>query len=388
MKLTDEEQAILAGKQGEALKLALRTLVRYGEAFGADCLLPIASAHLAGSFAVIMYKTYYRALKMMKREGLKVKALTTVNPWPAEAPTSLVNKMVFSGQRFLDEHLAALGVTRNWSCVCYDRENIPAKGAAVAWAESSAVQFANSALGARTNRNSVMIDLCSAMLGKTPRFGYLLDENRRATVLVKVAVKKPDVSALGYVLGQKLVGKVAVIEHLDLSRDDLKNMGAAMAAAGGVALFHVEGVTPEAATIKEALQGKEPEETITVTEAELRGLRSFEGKKIDMVIYGCPQLTLAEAQAIGEHYIGARVTAPAILCVIPRVKEELKAAPLYGKLLEAGVQVKGECPLAAWTVQLPPRKKILVNSGKCFYYLEGAEYGTTEDCLTMSGGKA
>jgi hypothetical protein len=385
VKLTDEEQAILTGQQGEAMKLALRTLVRYGEAFGADSLAPITSAHLAGSFAVIMYKTYYRALKMMKREGLKVKALTTVNPWPAEAPASLVNRMVFSGQRFLDEHLAAIGVTRNWSCVCYDRENIPAKGAIVAWAESSAVQFANSALGARTNRNSVMIDLCSAILGKTPRFGYLLDQNRRASVLVKVAAKKPDVSALGFLLGQKLVGKVPVIEHLDLSRDDLKNMGAAMAAAGGVALFHVEGVTPEAPTLKEALQGKEPEETITITESDLRGLRSFEGKKIDLVIFGCPQLTLAEAQAIGEHYVGKRVTKPVIFCVIPRVKEKLKTMPLYGKLLEAGVQIKAECPLAAWTVQLPPRKRILTNSGKCFYYLEGTEYGTTEDCLRTSG---
>jgi cis-L-3-hydroxyproline dehydratase len=385
VKLTDEEHAILAGRQGEAMKLALRTLVRYGEAFGADCLLPISSAHLAGSFAVIMYKTYYRALKMMKQEGLRVKVLTTVNPLPAEAPSSLANRLVFSRQRFLDEHLAALGVTRNWSCVCYDRLNIPAPGAVVAWAESSAVQFANSALGARTNRNSVMIDLCSAVLGKTPRFGCLLDENRRATVLVKVAAKKPDVSALGFVLGQKLVGKVPVIEHLELSRDDLKNLGAAMAAAGGVALFHVEGVTPEAPTLKDALQGKEPEQTITITEAELKGLRSFEGKKIDLVIYGCPQLTLAEAQAIGEHYVGKRVSQPVSFCVIPSVKEELKATPLYAKLLEAGIQVKAECPLAAWTVQLPPRKKILVNSGKCFYYLEGAEYGTTEDCLRTSG---
>jgi len=384
MKLTEEEQAILAGQQGEAMKLALRTLSRYGEAFGADSLAPISSAHLAGSFAVILYRTYYQALGMMKREGLRVKVPTTVNPWPAEDP-NLVNRVIFGRQAFLDEHLAALGVTRNWSCVCYDKENVPAQGALLAWAESSAVQFANSVLGARTNRNSVMIDLCSAVTGKTPRFGYLLDENRRASVLVKVAATKPDVSALGFVLGQKLVGKVAVIEHLDLSRDDLKNLGAAMAAAGGVALFHVEGVTPEAPTIKDALQGREPEETIRITEANLQGLRSFQGKKIDLVIYGCPQLTLAEAKALGERYIGKRVSKPVIFCVIPRVKEELKATPLYAKLIEAGVKIKAECPLAAWTVQIPPRRHILINSGKCYYYLEGTEYGTTEDCLRMSG---
>ncbi|OGP58140.1 MAG: hypothetical protein A2V67_05670 [Deltaproteobacteria bacterium RBG_13_61_14] len=384
MKLTEEEQAILAGKQGEAMRLALQTLVRYGEAFGADALVPISSAHLAGSFAVILYRTYYQALRLMKRDGLQVKVPTTVNPWPAENP-NLVNRITFGRQAFLDEHLGAIGVTRNWSCVCYDQENVPPKGAVLAWAESSAVQFANSALGARTNRNSVMIDLCSAITGKTPRFGFLLDQNRRAKVLVKVPAKKLDFSALGFILGQKLVGKVAVIEHLDLSRDDLKNMGAAMAAAGGVALFHVEGVTPEAPTLRDALHGREPEETITVTEAELRGLRSFEGKKIDLVIYGCPQLTLAEAKAIGERYIGKRVSKPVIFCVIPRVKEELSATPLYAKLIEAGVKVKAECPLAAWTVQLPPRKKILVNSGKCYYYLEGTEYGTTEDCLRLTG---
>jgi hypothetical protein len=383
MKLNSEEQEILAGKRGKALQLALRSLVSYGEAFGADRLVEIKSAHMAGSFGALIYKTYYSMLDLMAGEGLKVKVPTTVNPRALEKIRRL-DRIMISKQEFLEDRLAKLGVTPNFSCVCYDKENTPAAGSILAWAESSAVQFANSVLGARTNRNSVAIDLCSAVLGKTPNFGLLLDKNRRGQVLVKVQAKKIDFPALGFLIGKKAVNRVPVVEHLECSRDDLKNMGAAMAAAGAVAMFHIEGVTPEAASMKDVFDGP-PKETITISETELASLRSFEKSQPQMVVFGCPQLTRAEVEAIGARFKGKKVKMRTYFCVIPRVKEELRGSEILRDLEEAGVTVTIECPLAAWTVRAIGRKTILTNSGKLYYYLHKSEYGTTEDCLRFSG---
>ena len=386
MKLSPEEQEILAGKQGKALQLALRTLVRYGEAFGADCLVDIQSAHLAGSFGVFVYRAYYDILDIMVSEGLKVKVPTTLNPRPLENIT-LLNRLLVSKQEFLEDHMKKLGVIPNYSCVCYDQENTPAAGTIMAWAESSAVQFANSVLGARTNRNSVALDICSAVLGKTPNFGYLLDQNRRGQVLVKVAAKKIDFPALGYLLGKKVVNRVPVLEHLDCSRDDLKNMGAAMAASGAVAMFHVEGLTPEAMTMKDAFDHA-PAETITITESEMDSLRSFEKSKPDAVVFGCPHLTRAEVEQLAGRLQGKKVKMPTYMCMIPRVKDELQGTQVMRGLIEAGVTVTSECPLAAWTVRSFGRKNILTNSGKLYYYFANAEYGATEDCLKFCGALA
>lgn len=383
MKLSPEEQEILAGKKGRALQLALQTLVRYGEAFGADRLVEIQSSHLAGSFGVFVYRAYYEILDVMVKEGLRVKVPTTLNPRPL-GEIGLLNRLMISKQEFLEEHMDKLGVIPNYSCVCYDQENTPAPGTILAWAESSAVQFANSVLGARTNRNSVALDVCSAVTGKTPNFGYLLDQNRRGQVLVKVQAKKIDFPALGYLLGKKVVNRVPVIEHLDCTRDDLKNMGAAMAASGAVAMFHVEGLTPEALTMKDAFDHG-PVETITITEQEMASLRSFEKSIPDAVVFGCPHLTRAEVEDLGSRFQGRKVKLATHFCVIPRVKEELKGAAVMRGLEEAGVTVTAECPLAAWTVRRFGRTKILTNSGKLYYYFGNAEYGATDDCLKVCG---
>ncbi len=383
MNLTAEEKGILQGAQGKGMQLALSTLVRYGEAFAADRMVEIHSAHLAGSFGAFIYRTYYDAIRLMVKEGLKVKVPATLNPRPLEK-IKFLDRIMISQQGFLEASLAKLGVTPNYSCVCYDRENIPPQGAMLAWAESSAVQFANSVLGARTNRNSVTIDLCSAVTGKTPRFGYLLDQNRRGQVLVKVKAKKIDFPALGFLLGKKVVNRVPVLEHLECTRDDLKNMGAAMAASGAVALFHIEGVTPEAPTMKDIFD-REPDEIITITEEELASLRSFEKSKPEMVVFGCPHLTMSEVKTLGEFYRGKQVKLPTYFCMIPRVRQELGGTDLLRDLEAAGVRVTAQCPLAAWTIRALGRKTILTNSGKLYYYLHKSEYGATEDCLKFSG---
>ena len=370
---------MLNGEQGHVIALALKTLVHYGKAFGAQRLVPIKSAHLAGSFGSISYSAYYIVLEQFIKAGLRVKVPTTINPRPGH-DLNLLNRIAFGKQNALDFKMQQLGVTPNYSCVCYEKDNVPNVGDCLAWSESSAVQFANSVLGARTNRNSLLIDLCSAITGFTPEFGYLLDENRRGKIVVKLNINKMDPSALGFIIGRKVVSKVPVIEHYNFSRSDLKNMGGAMAAAGGIALFHVEGLTPEASDMKAAFAGVEPESIITITQDDLNAIQTRQTDCSDLVVFGCPQLNLEEACLLASKFSVKRVKKPAWFCMIPADKINFEKTDLYKKIRTADIKVYTHCPLSALTVQLR-RKRVLTPSGKLFYYLESAEYADLDNCI-------
>jgi predicted aconitase len=380
MKLEPEQQAALEKDGAEAL--ALKTLVVYGEAFGARRLVPVHSAHLAGSFGILAFSTYLKILEQMVSEGVRVKVKTTLNPRPGYEQ-NLINRITFKNQKRLEKNLDAVGVTPNYSCVCYEGANVPGPGDRLGWAESSAVQYANSVLGARTNRNSLVIDLCSAVTGLTPEFGYLLDENRRGRLLVKLAVDRMDPSALGFIIGKKAVGRVPVLEHHDFSKVDLKNLGGSMASSGAVALFHVEGLTPEAPDMRTVFDG-EPEETITITQKDLDDLRFDKPESADMVVFGCPQMTLDEALELAPHFEGRRVKKPTWFCMVPAARDKFAATQEHDAVRAAGVEINCWCPLAALSVRLG-RKTVLTNSGKLYYYLTGTEYGNREDCLRACG---
>lgn len=381
MNLTDEQQSILNGASGPVPAKLMRTLVEYGDAFGAGRLVPVASGHLAGTFGAFAYKTYYRVLDEIAAAGLKVKVPTTCNPRPGR-DLNFVNRRAFSHQPALEANFSALGITPNFSCVCYDGANVPAKGDVLAWAESSAVQFANSVLGARTNRNSILIDLAAALTGFTPEFGYLLDEERRGRLLIKLKIKEMDAPALGYLLGRRVVNRVPVLEHYPFSRVELKNMGGAMAASGAVALFHVEGLTPEAPDLKTAFDGAPPE-IMEITQADLDALRTKD-LHAGLVAFGCPQLTLEEALALAPAFTGKRVKTPTAFFMVPDAHRRFLALPEGRAVQDAGVAVHDICPLAALTIQLR-RKRVLTTSGKLYYYLKGSEYGAQADCLRAAG---
>jgi predicted aconitase len=383
MKLDPEQEGILRGENGPVMAKAMETVVRYGEAFGAKRLVPIKSGHLAGTFGIGPYKAYIQILERIAAEGLKVRVPTSVNPRPGSELNFINRRMVFTNQKTLERLLEAIGITPNYSCVCYAKANVPAFGDRLAWAESSAVQYANSVLGARTNRNSILMDVCCSLTGFTPEFGYLLDEHRRARMLVKLKVARMDAPALGYLLGRLVVDKVPLIEHYPFSRIELKNMGGAMAASGGVALFHVEGLTPEAKDMQAVLDGP-PDETITVTQEDLDALRNRSPAGADMVVFGCPQMTCEEAVMMAERFEGKKVRIPTWFCMVPDELAEFRRYGLYGKILDAGVTVSEYCPLAAFSLRLGKRY-ILTPSGKLLYYLKGAQYGTVDDCLKACG---
>ena len=373
---------MLAGESGAAMALALKTMVEYGRAFGAPRLVPIKSAHLAGTIGAFPYKAYYRVIDRLVSEGAKARVPTTLNPRPGHT-LNAINRVLFSKQDRIDRMARELGVTPNYSCVCYEGVNVPAQGDVVGWAESSAVQYANSVLGARTNRNSVLIDVCTAVTGLTPEFGYLLDENRRGRILVKLEIDAMDAPALGFIIGQKAVDRVPVIEHFDFSNIELKNMGGAMAAAGAVAMFHVEGLTPEAPDMRSVFDG-EPDEIITVKQKDLDGLRAKDAADADLVVFGCPQMTFEEAVGVVEGFSHKRSKKPVWFCLIPEARQRFEKSGAWQKVRDTGIQLFDHCPLAALTVRFGKRY-VLTNSGKLYYYLAGSHYGNTDDCLKACG---
>lgn len=382
MKLSAEQKGMLSGTDGKTIALAMHTLVRYGEAFGATKLVPIASAHLAGSFGISKFGAYYEILERFAAEKVKVRVKTTVNPRPGHKQ-NILTRIALGKQERLERGLDAIGVTPNFSCVCYAGANVPKFGDNLGWAESSAVQYANSVIGARVNRNSLVIDLCAAVTGLIPEFGYMLDENRLAQVLVKLDVQKMDASGLGFILGRQLVNKVPVIENFDFSLAELKNMGGSMAASGAVAIFHVEGKTPEAPDLKTACGG-EPRETITITQKDLDSLRTKSPDDAAMVVFGCPQLTMDEAIVLSQNFEGKKVKTRTWFCMIPEDMKKFEGTKQYQAVRAAGVEVLDYCPLAALSVYFGP-KPILTMSGKLYYYLSGTEYGTQDDCLGACG---
>jgi predicted aconitase len=382
MKLEPEYENILTGDMGQSMAGAMNTLVEYGKAFGAKRMVPIKSSHLAGSFGIKVYKAYLNILSRFVDEGVKCKVLTTVNPRPGY-DLHLGNRFAFAKQKLLEEYLSILGVVPNYSCVCYDGVNTPGPGDCVSWAESSAVQYANSVLGARTNRNSILIDICSAVTGCAPEFGYLLDENRRGRILVKLSINEMDASGLGFIVGNRVVDKVPVIENYDFTGIELKNMGGSMAASGGVALFHVEGITPEAPNLESVFDGN-PEKIITITQNDLDDLRFKDPDTATSVVFGCPQMTFEEATELGQNFKGKKTKLPTWFCIIPEALKRFRETDLYMDVIEAGVKVADFCPLAGFSLRLG-NKKLLTPSGKLYYYLSDSFYGTVKDCLRACG---
>lgn len=274
MELTDEEKEILEGNKGETLKKAMESIVMYGEAFGAKRLVKVdASSHLVTSFGIPILKPVFRIMNELIDNGLSVRQKFTVNPRPVDFENvkcsileKVVFKLIYGKQKYYEEQLKKVGLKDSdaFSCTCYMPEigNIPEKGQMLSWAESSAVVYANSVLGARTNRNSGLIELLCAIVGRAPEFGLLTDDGRKADWLIELKTSKlPNAHLLGSAIGMKIIEEVPYISGLDnylkstsdqKTLDFLKNMGAASASNGAVGLYHVEGITPEAKDLKKS----------------------------------------------------------------------------------------------------------------------------------------
>ena len=390
MFLSREEEAILAGEAGEVMERMLRLLVRLGEIYNADKLIPISSAQVAG----VSYKSIgdpgLEFLTDIADKGAKVHVLTFLNPagmdiesWKELGfPENFVKK-----QLEIIEAFRKMGIIVSATCTPYLSGNLPRFGEHIAWSESSAVSFSNSVIGARTNREGGPSALAAAILGRTPNYGFHLDENRKPDFHVSVETdltSEADYGALGYYVGKIVKDRVPYFTGIKNSQlDALKALGAAMAASGAVALYHVENITPEAKNF--SYHGLEK---ITFTRKELEDTYKAlnTGEEPDIIIFGCPHASLNEIRKITELVHGKKVRKPFWICTSRAVKELAKRMN-YDKIIEnAGGKIVADTCTVVAPVEDMGFKTIAVNSGKAANYLPGfckaqVIFGDTESLL-------
>ncbi len=378
----------------------MRIVVDTAEMMGASRLVPITSAHIDGCVyfgdAGVLFAEKLRDLggHVAVPSSLNVGALDIVKPELVVAD-AYAKEM---SRRLMDAYVA-LGCIQSWTCAPYQAGYRPKCGEQIAWAESNAIVFANSVLGARTNRYGDFFDICAALTGRAPYIGLHRDQDRIAKILIDLTALSPALLAddsfypvLGAWLGRAVGSTVAAINGVpaDVSEDRLKALGAAAASTGAVGLFHVIGVTPEAHTIEEAFAGEPPEAVITPTPAMMREARdrlsTTTSKKIDCVTLGSPHFSIEECRSLAALAEGLTFAVPVYICTRHAVLQILDAAGVRRKLEDAGVIfVVGTC-----VVVTPILKQasgvLMTNSGKFAHYSPSTVnhdvvYGSLGDCV-------
>ncbi len=382
MELNDEQIAILKGEKGEAMQQVLETIVLFGDIFGAKRLIPVThkDTHLVTSFGLGVLKPLYACMEKLTAAGLKAEGYLTVDPRPLDYENVkcnplekfVFNKKMYTMQEPYEAYLRQLGLKDNnaFTCTCYLDEvgNVPKEGDILSWAESSAVVYANSVLGARCNRNSGMLDLFGAISGYVPEFGLVTDEGRKATWKVYVkTTKKPEAQILGPAIGMKVMEEVPYVYGLDAFIGDelnnenksyLKDFGAATASNGAVGLYHIDNLTPEAKKQGESLI-TEDAKVYVIDDAELeRVYKSYPvmWKKADakpnLCFIGCPHLTYEQlCQWTNDIVAGLKetgkkkVTVRTVMTASPDVVEKFKKTTKYQLLMRTGVNLSSICPL-------------------------------------------
>ena len=422
MKLTQEQQAILDGARGETMAKVVETLVAYGETFRAERMVPITGqyGHTVISFGLGIMKPVYDLYNELIEAGLTGGQRFTADPRPMDnkVPASPLEKLVFkkfmySQQERLEEQMRKLGLTSDddYTCTCYLPQvgNIPKRGEVLSWAESSAVVYANSVLGARCNRNSGIIELFGSIAGFVPEFGLLTDEGRKASWVVEVRCEKmPEAQLLGSAIGMKVMEQVPYIKGLDkwlgTELDDktcayLKDFGAATASNGAVGLYHIENLTPEAKDMGEDLI-TEGAQVYVVDDAELeRVKRSYPvvwknaDAKPRLCFVGCPHLTLQQlidwTRAIDEglHKNGlSRVSVPTVFTAASAVLREFEKTPYAETLRRCGVITGSLCPLMYMNNPLCKKKAVITCSNKLRTY-SSARFYSEDEILTIITGR-
>ena len=420
MNLTEEEQAVLDGKKGEALAKVMKTLVMYGETFGAERLVPIAagSGHLVTSFGLSVMKPVFALLDSLIRDGALSSQPFTVDPRPLDpkVPAGILQRIVFKvmygKQDDYEAQLHRLGLVNDqgFTCTCYMNQvgNRPGKGDILSWAESSAVVFANSVLGARCNRNSGIIELFGSIAGKVPYFGLLTDDGRKATWIIEVkTTRRPEAQLLGSAIGMKVMEAVPYIRGLDAwigrelsggAEDYLKDMGAATASNGAVGLFHVEGITPEAVEQGAALIATGAE-TYIIDDAELERVQAaypciWKDTRATpkLCFVGCPHLSLNQLKQWTEELTAAlgkagrkRVAVPTVFTAAPAVLEAFRETGAAAALEKTGVITSAICPLMYMNNPLCGKMPVITNSNKLRTYTSSRYYTDAEILQKISG---
>ena len=422
MQLTPQQQALLDGAQGETMAKVVKTLVMYGDTFGAQRMVPVTSqyGHTVISFGLAVMKPVYDLYDRLIEAGLTSGQKFTADPRPLDknVPTSLLEDIVFrkimyTQQARYEEQLRKLGITDDsgYTCTCYLDQvgNKPAKGDILSWAESSAVVYANSVLGARCNRNSGMLELMGSIAGFVPEFGLLTDEGRKAHWLVEVkCTRRPEAQLLGSAIGMKVMEDVPYVRGLDTwlgteLTDEacayLKDFGAATASNGAVGLYHIENLTPEAREQGESLL-REGYQTYVIDDAELERVKAAypviwkdPSAKPELCFVGCPHLTLEQLRDWTEKLSDAlrqqgrlTVAVPTVFTAAPAVLKAFENTVEGYKLQSMGVILSYICPLMYMNNSLCKKKAVITSSNKLRTYTS-ARYYTDAEILDILAGK-
>ena len=424
MILTKEQQAILDGERGETMAKVMKTMVMYGDAFEAEKLVPISSKynHLVTSFGLKVMSPVYDLMQKLLDAGVMSGQKFSVDPRPIDknVPANFLqnfvfSKLMYSKQEFYEDQLKKLGLIddKSFTCTCYMDEvgNKPQKGEVLSWAESSAVVYANSVLGARCNRNSGIIDIMGSIVGYVPYFGLLTDEGRRATWVIKVeTTKKPEAQLLGSAIGMKVMEDVPYIVGLDkwignelndAACTYLKDFGAATASNGAVGLYHVANLTPEAVELGESLIVEGAKEYV-IDDAELERVKAnypVVWKNPDaepkLCFMGCPHMSLEQLKSWTDKVEAAlaeagnqKVKIPTVFTAAPGVLEEFNKTEYAKRLEKTGVITSYICPLMYMNNPLCKGMPVITSSNKLRTYTT-ARYYTDEEILVKItvGGK-
>ncbi len=399
MHLTPEEKAMMAGQKGEAAAMAMRILSDLARIQGADKLIPVASAHIDGclyhgaSGVAFAERLVSLGARVSVFSSLNVGALDLRNP----GRIRLGERERDYARRQMNAYVA-MGCMPTWTCAPYQAGHRPKAGEDVAWAESNAIVFANSVLGARTNRYGDFLDICCAITGRAPHVGLHIPENRHASLHVDTSaippgLKKEDAfyAVLGSWLGRTAGDRVAVFTGLpaDMSEDQLKSLGASAASSGGVALFHVEGVTPEAPTLAAAVNHQAGCETIALSRrdviAERDRMSTAAGDQLDVVAVGSPHFSFEEFTELLRLLDGRRCLVPVLACTGRHVLTRLEERDLLDELRRLGVEIIVDTCVVVTPVLERASGVLMTNSGKFAHYspsLTGHEvvFGSLADC--------
>ena len=424
MKLTNEQQEILNGSQGETMAKVMKTLVMFGDAFGAEKMVPVSSKynHLVTSFGLGLLSPVYELMDQLLETGAVSKQPFSVDPRPIDpnVPANLLQKLIFhkfmyNKQDFYEDQLNKLGLMDQdaFTCACYMDEvgNKPEKGEILSWAESSAVVYANSVLGARCNRNSGIMDIMGSVLGYVPYYGLLTEEGRKATWVIKVKTsKKPEAQLLGSAIGMKVMEDVPYIEGLDqwlgTELDDatctyLKDFGAATASNGAVGLYHVDNLTPEAKESGKDLIA-EGAQVYVIDDAELQRVKDNYpviwkdvNAKPKLCFMGCPHMTLQQlkdwtdrVEAGLKEAGNTKVLIPTVFTTAPAVLKEFEKTEYAERLKKTGVIVSYICPLMYMNNPLCGKMPVITSSNKLRTYTTARYYTEDEILLQITkGGK-
>jgi hypothetical protein len=400
--LSAEDRAMLDGEQGQAARFAMRIVVGYAEIVGAPQLIDVTSAHIDG--CLYQGRASLDFAERLVAAGASVRIPSTLNVGALD----LLHPDLYRGdpdtahkaRRLMDLYVQ-MGCRPTWTCAPYQLATRPLQGEHVAWAESNAIVFANSVLGARTDRYGDFIDICAAITGRVPDAGLHRTENRRGQILCRLAgipdrLLRDDVlyPVLGHLVGQRAGTTIPVIEGLPptTTEDQLKALGAAAASSGAVPLFHAAGITPEAPTVQDALHGTEPEATVEVTADMLRQARDDLSTTIQAPItavsLGTPHFSLAEFERLMPLLDGFRLQS-GVRLYISTGRDAL--AEVEGRGWLSALKSTGATLVTDTCTYITPildggAQVVMTNSAKWAYYAPGnigveVVFGSTSECL-------